>query len=543
MAEERERDLAVLERDTSPWDLIVIGGGITGAGILREAARFGYRALLVEQRDYAWGTSSRSSKMVHGGLRYLASGDFRLTRDAVRERERMLKEVPGLVDNLYYIMPHFRRQFPGPGLFGLLLRIYEFFSARHTRRFFRGESVLRWLPGLNRENLVGGTRFSDAVTDDSRLVLRILQEAEEAGGRAVNYVSADEIEPGRGGPAHVLLRETTGDDSPREWKVQAHAVINATGAWTDRLRAQLGAEQVIRPLRGSHLIVPFWRLPVAVSLSLIHPRDRRPVFVYPWEGVTVIGTTDLDHEADVQKEAVLDQGELDYLLEAANFAFPDTKLRASDLISSWSGVRPVVSPGGPQSKTKPSKESREHSIFEDQGVISVAGGKLTTFRLIAREVLSKAEKHLPVRRRPSRRNTENDRVFAPAEPKGRPRGVGARQWYRLQGRFGTRLPEVLAAGPLEPVGETDTLMAELVWSARNEAVIHLDDLMLRRTRLGLLLPEGGRGWLPAIREYCQPVLKWSDEKWQQEVERYLELWHESYSLPPVSAENGAADTA
>lgn len=543
MAEVRERDLAALDREGSPWDLVIIGGGITGAGILREAARFGYRALLVEQRDFAWGTSSRSSKMVHGGLRYLASGDFRLTRDAVRERERMLQEVPGLVDNLYYIMPHFRRQFPGPRLFGLLLRIYELFSARNTRRFFRGESVLRWLPGLNREGLVGGTRFSDAVTDDSRLVLRILQEAEEAGGRAVNYVSADEIEPGRGGPARVVLRETTGDDTSRHWTVQAHAVVNATGAWTDRLRAQLGAEQVIRPLRGSHLIVPFWRLPVAVSLSLIHPRDRRPVFVYPWEGVTVIGTTDLDHEGDVQKEAVLDQGELEYLLEAANFSFPDANIRASDLIASWSGVRPVVSSGGPNSTTKPSKESREHSIFEDQGVISVAGGKLTTFRLIAREVLGKAEKHLPVRRRPSARKTGTDQVFAPAQPMARPRGVGARQWYRLRGRYGTRLGEVLAAGPLEPVGETDTLMAELVWSAGNEAVIHLDDLMLRRTRLGLLLPEGGRPWLPAIREHCQPVLKWSDERWQQEEERYLKLWHEAYSLPPESNRGAVAETA
>ena len=519
---ERQR----LLKEGQVWDLVIIGGGITGAGILREAAREGYNALLVEQQDFAWGTSSRSSKMVHGGLRYLASGDFRLTRDAVSERERMMNEAPGLVDNLYYIMPHFRRQFPGPRLFGLLLRIYDFMARRRTRRYFPGESVLRWLPGLRRERLVGGTRFSDAVTDDARLVLRILQESGAAGGRMLNYVRAEAVTPGHGDLATVTLRDMAGEGG--QTQVRASRVVHATGAWTDRLRSQLGGDQRIRPLRGSHLVFPFWRLPVAVSLSLIHPRDHRPIFIYPWEGVTVVGTTDLDHDDDLQKEAVLNQQEMDYLLEAAHYAFPDSQVSAADLISTWSGVRPVVSDASDGKSKAPSKEKREHVIFDDQGVISVAGGKLTTFRLIALEVLERVRGDISRRKD---RSGDPGNVFAPAPAMARPRELTARQWHRLCGHYGSRVEEVLAEGALFPVDQTDTLMAELIWSCRHEQVHHLDDLLLRRTRLGLVLPEGGRAWLESIRSHCQPVLGWSNEQWQTEVERYQRIWHQYYWLP------------
>lgn len=522
---EERRDTAALLGGEDPWDMVIIGGGITGAGILREAAREGYRVLLVEQRDFAWGTSSRSSKMVHGGLRYLASGDYRLTRDAVHERERMMNEAPGLVDNLYYIMPHFNRQFPGPGLFGLLLRVYDFLAQRRTRRFFPGESVLRWVPGLRREGLRGGTRFSDAVTDDARLVLRILQEATNAGGRAVNYVRAEAVTPpSDGGEGRVTVHDELAD---RGYDLRARHIVHATGAWTDRLRSQLGGDQRIRPLRGSHLVFPFWKLPVSVSLSLIHPRDHRPMFVYPWEGVTVVGTTDLDHDQDLQKEAVLSRAEMAYLLEAVHDAFPDAHLGETDLISTWSGVRPVVSDSGGRKK-KPSKEKREHVIWNDQGVISVAGGKLTTFRLIALEVLDHVRTDNGIRR------DLDEQVFSPAPAMARPNALTAWQWQRLCGHYGSRVEEVLEAGPLMPIGHTDTLLAELVWSCRNERIGHLDDLLLRRTRLGLLLPEGGAPWLEVLREHCQAPLGWDDARWQQECTRYRELWRASYHLPPES---------
>ncbi|MDX1589428.1 MAG: glycerol-3-phosphate dehydrogenase/oxidase [Oleiphilaceae bacterium] len=506
------------------WDLIVIGGGITGAGILREAARNGYRALLLEQKDFTWGTSSRSSKMVHGGLRYLGSGHFGLTRDAVRERERMLRELPGLVDNLYYLMPHYQRQFPGPRIFGLLLWIYDLIAGRRTRRFYPAGQALQWLPGLRRDRLLGATRFSDAITEDSRLVMRLLHEACGEGAESFNYMAVTGLSPAGEGQGTQVTVEDRLDG--RTLTLQARAVVSATGAWSDRLREQLGGGRSIRPLRGSHLIFPFWRLPVAASVSFFHPTDRRAMFVFPWEGITVVGTTDLDHKEDLDEEAVIDQAELDYLLEGANHVFPDARLAAGDVMSTWSGVRPVVSSG---TGKDPSSESREHAIWDDLGVISVAGGKLTTFRLIAREVLDAAAPYLP---QSQAQGDPDGPVFSPPPALQRPAGVSARQWHRLQGRYGPALPELLASGPLEAIGSTDTLWAELVWSARNERVQYLDDLLLRRTRLGLLLPEGAAAWLPAIRERCQAALGWDDSRWDREEARYLALWRDAYSLPP-----------
>lgn len=522
----RREAMAALKKSAlenrEPWDLVVIGGGITGAGILREATRMGYRALLVEQKDFTWGTSSRSSKMVHGGLRYLGSGQFGLTRDAVRERERMLRELPGLVDNLYYLMPHFRKQFPGPRIFGLLLWIYDWIAGRRTRYFYPARQALQWLPGLRQENLLGATRFSDAITEDSRLVMRLLHEACGEGAGAVNYLAVTGLKPGEGGTEVTLEDRMDGGSLT----LQAKAVVSATGAWSDRLREQLGAGGCIRPLRGSHLILPFWRLPVAASVSLFHPEDRRAMFVFPWEGVTVVGTTDLDHKADLDQEAAIDGHEVAYLLKGANHIFPEARLVAGDVMSTWSGVRPVVSSG---ENKAPSSESREHAVWDDQGVISVAGGKLTTFRLIAHEVLQAAAPYLPRR---ERQGDPDGPVFSPPPALSRPEQVTARQWHRLQGRYGPLLPQVLDSGPLEAIASTDTLWAELVWSATHERVQHLDDLLLRRTRLGLLLPGGAVALLPAIRRHCQRALGWDDSRWAQEEERYLTLWRDAYSLPP-----------
>lgn len=524
----RTETLSQLQQQ-KPWDLIVIGGGITGAGILREACRNGYRALLVDQQDFTWGTSSRSSKMVHGGLRYLGSGHYGLTRDAVRERERMLQEVPGLVDDMDYLMPHYKRQFPGPWLFGLLLWLYDLIARRRTRRFYPPTEALRWLPGLRQDNLVGVTRFSDAITEDSRLVMRLLHEAVSQGAQAVNYLAVTRVEPDKDGCTLQMADTLNGST----FALRSKAVVNATGAWSDRLREQLGGEKRIRPLRGSHLILPFSRLPVTASLSMFHPKDRRAMFVYPWEGVTVVGTTDLDHVPDLDQEAVIDQQELDYLLEGANHVFPEANLSAADIMSTWSGVRPVVSSAGSTDRA-PSSESREHAIWDDQGLISVAGGKLTTFRLIAGEVLKAAAPYLP---QAPHEGDPKQPVFSPAPPLERPAAITTRQWHRLQGRYGPFLPAVLAAGEHQGIGETDTLWAELQWSASQEQVQHLDDLLLRRTRLGLLLPEGAAQWLPAIRERCQRLLGWDDSRWQQEEARYLALWRASYSLP-VSNRSG-----
>lgn len=516
-AGERSKTLERLRSAADGWDLIIIGGGITGAGILREAARRGWRVLLVEQRDFAWGTSSRSSKMVHGGLRYLAAGQYRLTRDAVRERERLLAEAPGLVERMQYLQPHYRGQFPTPRLMRALLWLYDRIAGQRSRAFHPAVEARTWLPDLAPTALIGASRFADAVTDDARLVLRTLSEALADGAMAVNYLAAIDILREDGEACGARLRDQL---SGEEFTLRAPVVINATGAWADRLRGQ---EASIRPLRGSHLVLPYWRLPVSCSVSFPHPADRRPVFVFPWEGVTVIGTTDLDHDRSLDDEARISDAEVDYLLAAARQIFPGRGLRRADIQATWSGVRPVVAGGA----DAPSKEKREHVLWDDRGLISVAGGKLTTFRLIALDVLRLAAPRLP----PARPVRSNEPVFRPLPAGPAPTAVSPGTWRRLQGRYGADTPKVLASGATEPIGASATLWAELGWAAANEAVVHLDDLLLRRTRLGLLLPDGGAHLLPRIRALCQPLLGWPDARWAQEEQRYRELWQRYYGLP------------
>lgn len=505
------------------YHVIVIGGGITGAGIAREAAAAGIETLLVEQKDYAWGTSSRSSKMVHGGLRYLASGHFRLTREAVRERQRMLDQLPGLVDRMRYIMPHYRKGFPGPWLFDKVLWLYDLFAGERYRHRIANTELLQWLPGLNTEGLRAATGFTDAVTEDARLVLRILAEARYLGATTCNYTKVTGVQRAQGQPCQVTLQDQhPGRDRSRE--LSAGLVINATGAWADRLWQQPHRDERIRPLRGSHLIIPFERLPVSVSLTLNHPGDRRPVFIFPWLGQTVVGTTDLDHTDDLDNEPHISQEELDYLLRAIDSVYPAAHIRPEDILSTWAGVRPVVTEGGDRS---PSSESREHVIWAEDGLISVAGGKLTTFRPIAREALMTGSpwlNGLDLR-------DDHQPIFRPAPSLERPPGIGYLNWQRLQGYYGPQLEAVLAAGPLEPVMDTQYLWAELHWAAQQEAVVHLDDLLLRRTRLGLILERGARDLLPDLRQQLQSGLGWTDGEWQAEADRYLTLWHDAYSLP------------
>ncbi|MGQ7818505.1 glycerol-3-phosphate dehydrogenase/oxidase [Metapseudomonas furukawaii] len=507
------------------WDLIVVGGGICGAGILREAARRGWSCLLLEQRDFAWGTSSRSSKMVHGGLRYIAKGQFGLTRASVRERQRLLAEAPGLVDPLSFVMPH-RGGFPGPRVFGGLLAVYDALAGKRNHLFYPLQELHFLVPGLDESGLEGGTRFFDAVTDDARLVMRVLGEARAEGGEALNGMRVLGLQ--REG-ARVTGLEAEDAESGRRFRFRARAVALATGAWADRLRRPEGRGHV-RPLRGSHLLLPGWRLPLAHAISFMHPADGRPVFVFPWEGATVVGTTDLDHEGPLDEDARISSAEVDYLLAACAQQFPAARIGRADVLSTWAGVRPVVSEG--DARLKPSDEKREHALWVEPGCVTLAGGKLTTFRLLALEVLRACAGFV------GRRWTEvPGPVFAPTPTVKLPT-LSLAQGVRLAGRQGRALPSLVpwvAALGAERVGATDTLWAELAWAAQGELVLHLDDLLLRRTRIGLLLAEGGRAELPRIRALCQPLLGWDDARWADEEDHYLTLWRRCYSLPDKDA--------
>ncbi|MEZ1323478.1 glycerol-3-phosphate dehydrogenase/oxidase [Pseudomonas fluorescens] len=520
----RQQILPTLAEET--WDLIVIGGGISGAGILREAARRGWRCLLLEQRDFAWGTSSRSSKMVHGGLRYIAKGQWRLTRDSVRERQRLLDEAPGLVEPMSFMMPHYRGGFPGPRVLGGLLSVYDALAGRRSHRFHDAQQLRYLAPGVKENDLLGGTCFVDALTDDARLVMRVLSEARADGADVINGVRVEHLLRENGRVCGVQVEDCEGGTS---LQLRCGVLAVATGAWAERLRPTEAPRQ-LRPLRGSHLLLPGWRLPVAQAFTFLHERDRRPVFVFPWEGATVVGTTDLDHREDLDQSASISGEELDYLLAACTQQFPGAEVSAADVLSTWSGVRPVVGSAGAR-HDKPSNETREHVLWQEPGCVTLAGGKLTTFRPQAIEVLKACAAMLE---RPFVDDAAP--VFAAVPVQAIPE-LSSHQWRRLAGRHGRDLPrlaQLIKEVSHETVGATDTLWAELAFASEAEMVLHLDDLLLRRTRLGLLLPRGGEEYFAAIRQLCQPRLAWSDEHWQQEIQRYRALWQRHHGLPDAT---------
>ncbi len=524
------------EEASGRWDVIVVGGGMTGAGVFREVARAGYRVLLVEQRDFAWGTSSRSGKLVHGGLRYLAQGQIRTTWHSVREREKLLQMYSGLVENLTFVAPVY-------DLFsGILLRaglsVYDTMACRRTRQYHKAERLSALVPDIDRTDLRGGFTFEDAQTDDARLVYRVIREGEKAGGTAVNYIRVEELV--RDGRGRVLGLTAMDAESGRTLELQARAVVNATGVWADNLRGQLGEKPRLRRLRGSHLILPRQRLPLDQALSFRHPQDHRPLYAMPWLGVTLVGTTDLDHEFSLSDEPRISREEGRYLLEGLNRCFPAARLTAGDVSATFAGVRPVLNTG----KSDPSKEARDYAIWSQEGLVTVTGGKLTTFALLAkgamREIaqwagspkafLSGREAASGAQRTSGESSAENSENTKNTKNTKNNRKIPATAF--LARRYGDDAPAVWQRAQ-EDGGEripgTDYLWAEVLWSAESEQVIHLEDLMLRRTRWGLLLPAGGRNILPQLRERLSQALGWDVRRWEEEEVRYLSLWNAAYN--------------
>lgn len=550
--QQRQQALAPLSHRSSqvePWDMLIIGGGITGAGIAREAARRGLAVLLIEQKDFAWGTSSRSSKMVHGGLRYIASGDYKTTLLSVRERERMLSEASGLVNEMHYVMPHYKGKFPPPWIFNTLLRVYDRLAGKRYFTYFKREAFLSLNPHIKQDKFLGASQFSDAVTDDSRLVMRVLDEAMNDGAQAINYLKAESLITNEQGlVVGATLKDTSSEDNAhsnaQSYDVYAKVVVSATGAWADTLRMQASKRteqnfhKQIRPSRGSHLVISQERLPLKQAYTFLHPEDKRAVFVFPWENRTVLGTTDLDHPPLDDSEVGITNDEVDYLLAATNDLFSDADLNREDVISTWAGVRPLISDGGDGKRVSPSKEKRDHSVWLDNNLVTVSGGKLTTFRLIALDVLEKCQEVLALDKSVIQNQTINgDHVFSdttPTNPKFSTLPKDLQQ--RLQGFYGLQLDTLLELAhdeDLAYITDSNTIWAEIRFAARHEQVIHLDDLLLRRTRLGLILPHGAMTPLISTRlkQICQQELGWDEQKWQQEVARYQDLWQRYYHLP------------
>ncbi len=510
-----------------PWDVVVVGGGITGVGVLREAARLGCRALLVEARDFAAGTSSRSSKLVHGGLRYLKNAQVKVTLESVHEREQLLRDGRGLINRLGFLYAIQKGDALPGWVFGAGLVIYDLLAGQWAHRKYDALDMRELCPPLSAPGLVGGYRYFDAQTDDARLVMRVLHAALGEGAFALNYTRAVGLLRSAAGQAcGIQVADMTPEGGGRTAEIQARLVVNAAGPWSDALRSELGKPPRLRALRGSHLVLPAGRLPLTRAVSYLHPRDGRPVFVIPWEGVTLVGTTDVDQGNQLPIDPRPSQDELAYLLQMVTHLFPAQEIGPADIQAVFSGIRAVVNTG----KANPSKESREHVIWNEDGLLTVSGGKLTTYRLMARAALNEARRLLPALPAPhsSGRFLHGDVQAAQAALAA----LNPATALRLAGRYGEAALDLFqAARPpdLEYVPGTNCLWAELRWAARAEAVVHLDDLLLRRVRLGLLLPGGGLAELEQVRQVVQPELGWDDVRWAAEAGAYTRLWQQTYA--------------
>ncbi len=513
------------------YDIVVAGGGITGAGVFHEAVNRGFRVLLVEARDFAGGTSSRSSKMVHGGLRYLKQGKFLLTRTAVKERERLIKKYPGLVCPLKFILPVFDHYGPSRSSLKAGLSIYSLMAGKKQHKSYsRAEAIMK-IPGIRQENLVSAVGFMDAQVDDARLVMRLIYDACHSGGTALNYTKVTGVERNRNKRVSAV---TVSDESCGTCvEIKTKVFINATGVFAEKLHPSPMKDFHIRPLRGSHLVFPGHCLPLDRVISFIHPQDLRPVFLFPWEGSVFLGTTDVDHDQDMNKEPFVTPKEADYLMEGLRYILPGIDLGPEDSICSLAGVRPVLS----KKKVATSKESREHVVWKDNGLVTVTGGKLTTFGLLADDALKAAKPYLPA---PSFDGPAQK--VKPFHEKQIHPDISIKSKQRLWARYGTAAGTIFQnydPSLFYPVEGTNALWVEICYAAEHEQVHNLSDLLLRRVRIGLFLPRGGKHLLDKVETLCQNFLPWDTDQWEIEKRNYIKEWNACYS--PPQKRKGAGD--
>jgi glycerol-3-phosphate dehydrogenase len=482
---------AVSALAAEPFDVLVVGGGITGAGVALDAATRGYSVALVERGDYAIGTSSRSSKLVHGGLRYLQNFDLGLVREALLERRLNVTLAPHLVRPLPLVVPAFDGTRPDR-LTGIGLNMYDVMSVRRRgrdeedwsparHRVIGGDEVASLLPALAGREPSGGYLFYDCQTDDVRLVLTVLGEAERFGAVMANRVEAIGLTDGG-----ARVRDRVSGD---ELDVRAENVVNATGVWADRLRPEELHDEaevpVIRPSRGTHIIVPGDRLPVVAGV-IAPAGGGRTIFVLPWLGQTLIGTTDNDYDGDLERVQPA-AADVAYLLDAVNVFF-ETSLEPGDIAGAYAGVRPLISTGDPR---KSVDISRKAELYEtSSGMITITGGKLTTWRRMAKMTVDRIVER-DGRDAPCLTHQIPLGMAEDADTLPRVNGVPDGAYAQLAARYGHAAHDVLRlaeerpglAAPIEP-GMPD-LLAEAAFAARREQALTVGDVLLRRTRLAL----------------------------------------------------------
>jgi glycerol-3-phosphate dehydrogenase len=537
------------------FDVVVVGGGITGAGVALDAAARGFSVALVERADYASGTSSRSSKLVHGGLRYLQNFDLGLVREALLERQLLVALAPHLVRPLPLVVSAFDGARPDR-LVGVGLNLYDVMAVDRDRlrsrrgrrgrserrgeengagdaswsperhRVISGEEVVELLPALAGRDPSSGYLFYDCQTDDVRLVLTVLGEAERFGAICANRLEVTGLIEHGGRAAGVRARDAESGD---EIEVRAANVVNATGVWADQLRPDELHDEAelprIRPSRGTHITLGHDTLPL-IGGAIVPAGGGRTIFALPWLGRTLVGTTDNDYEGPLEHVQPSPE-DIDYLLEATN-SFFGTALSTAQLTGAYAGVRPLISTGDPK---KSVDISRKAELYEtSSGMITITGGKLTTFRRMAKMTVDRLVER-ESRDAPCRTHEIPLGQAIAVEDLPRVEGVPPESYAALAGRYGYAAHDVLAiaaergelAQPIVP-GAPD-LLAEAVIAVRREQARSVGDVLLRRTRLGLLAAReltdgaGRAGPVGRVADAMGRELGWDSARIAREVER------------------------
>lgn len=542
----RRAALARLTEET--FEVVIVGGGIVGCGALLDAASRGLRAALVEQEDIAAGTSSRSSRLIHGGLRYLEQFHLPLVREALAERRRLLQLAPHLVTLEPLLFPIYGTPYLTKAFYDAGLTLYDVLGARHDGGWHRRlglRDTLAIAPSLRQEGLRGGLLYHDGMEDDARFTLTVLRTAlsTAASPVAVTRVRATGV---RTESSYGTIRAVTARDTltGAEFEIRTNAVIDASGVWAaDPGHPFAGPTMRILPSRGAHLVVPRERIPVTTGLTIRVP--GKIVFLVPWPDHWLIGTTDAPFDGPPERPAA-DGWEVDKLLDTVN-ATLDVNLRRSDVVGTFAGLRPLIAPSGGSTV----KASREHRIFaERNGVVRIGGGKYTTYRVMARDVVDAVLGGTVARQRPSATAEHHligaaerpalDRLAAELATIPEVAAAHPDAASRLVARHGTQAPAVVAMGaerdllrPLVP--GRPFLEAEVIWAARHELALSVDDVLSRRLRLSPELPDRGAAVAPRVAALLARELDWGDARAALEAEAYLRLARREYAVAPSPA--------
>ncbi len=539
-----DRDLMLARLGDEAFDVLVIGGGVTGVGVALDAAARGLRTALVERDDFASGTSSRSSKLVHGGLRYLQNGDVRLVYEALHERQRLLRNAPHLVEVLPFLIPVLTRD----GVIsrrvakalGSAMWMYDLtggwrIGRRHRR--LDAETAHAHVPTLPTDRVAGGYLYYDATADDARLTLTIARTAAAHGAVIANRCRVVALTPtvdptGNTGPVDGAVVDT----GHGEITVRAATVVNATGVWADDIDRldRPGGPPTIRPAKGVHVTVPWERVRNDIAVIIPVPGDKRSLFLVPWgprgDGTfrhAYVGTTDTDHDGSLD-DPQCDATDLDYVLGALNHAIAAdghaTPFSADDVTGVWAGLRPLVA-GDATGRT--ADLSRTHRVtVSDRGVVTIAGGKLTTYRAMAEDTVDTVLAPTRRKRRPWRRSpTRRLRLLGATRELG---DISTRTGH-LRRRYGTEADAVLALIDRDPrlgdplVTGLPYLRAEAAYAVRHEMATTLEDVLVRRTRCHLADREATEAAAPGVAELVGRELGWSDAEVARQLDDYRRL--------------------